>query len=446
MKIFRSLIIFLTALFSFHAYAMEILIDSEIERGVRKLIDPILKASGSDPKDVNVYILLDNNVNAFVAGGRNIFINTGTITLFNDPDVLKGIVAHELGHIAGGHLARNSEKIREITTQSMLTTLVGAAAMVGGAGDVGSAIVMGSAHTANRSFMSHSRTQESSADQAAMKFLHASHNSVRGLVILQEYFNNEQSSFADQINPYSITHPLSKERLGIAQTYLRQEKSGYGSTDEEKKIYSRLVAKLRGFIEPIKLLTARNEKNLDPFSRKYELAIAMYRQPNLRGSLEKLDELIKEEPKNAYLYQLKGQFLFEHGKIRESVLSYKKAIEYLPNDNILKAEYALALVNSADIEKDQAQKSKILKESIDILNAVAGENLKSPYIYRSLATAYGKLGDLSNSNLMLAEEAILYNNYSEAQKFASLAKKYAKNDTKMQLKIDDVIKTLRNKQ
>jgi predicted Zn-dependent protease len=440
----RLPVLFLTVFISFSATAVEILIDSEVEGGVRKFINPIFEAAGFDPQEIKVYIVLDNSVNAFVANGSNIFINTGLITLYNDPDVLKGVVAHELGHITGGHLARNSEKIQQLTIPTMATTLLGVAAAIGGSPEAGMALITGSSHTAARSYLSNSRSQESAADQAAIKFLHKSNNTAAGLVKAQEYFSKREANIVSQINPYSISHPLSRERLNIMNAALKKEGNKYKSTDEERKIYGRVVAKLRGFTEPIDSIFETNHKELDPFARKYELAIASYRKPDLTEALAKLDELIKKEKNNGYLYQLKGQFLFEHGKIFDSIESYKKSMQYLKNDYIVIAEYALALINAASLQEDPKVKEKTLKEAIPLLHMVTNSNIKNPYIYRNLAIAYGKLGDYGNSNLMLAEEAILYGKIPEAQNFVDKAKKHVQNDKKLQLRVDDTLKTLRN--
>ena len=151
---------------------------------VKKLATPIILAAGVNPEEINFYIVLDQDVNAFVYGGRNIFINTGLLTLFNDPDVLKGVIAHELGHITGGHIARREEQIKRLLPQFIFTNLLGVAAMLGGSGELGGAILSGSSHSLERSMLRHSRENESSADQAAFQYLQRSHNSNAGLLKL----------------------------------------------------------------------------------------------------------------------------------------------------------------------------------------------------------------------------------------------------------------------
>lgn len=424
------------------AASFAILTDTEIETGVRTLVNPIIKAAGMQPDDVKIYIMLEDDINAFVAGGKNIFIFAGLLRLFNDPDVIKGVVAHELGHITSGHLARNQEKIQEVMNQSMVTTLLGAAVMAVGGGPAGLAAILGGMHGAHRSFMSHSRTQESSSDQVAVRLLHATNNTVGGMVKFFDYLMRKQLSEEYQIFRYAMTHPLDKDRMNIIKLALKQEASGYGSTDSERKMYSRIVAKLDGFLASPEAVLKINQKNLDPFARNYEMAIALYRMSQLAQSTQKLDELIAIEPTNAYLHQLKGQFLFEHGKVLEAMHSYQQALKYLPNDPSLTAEYAVTIVNSLDLMTSKQSKEEALTKVINLLNAGASKDFKNPYVYRNLAIAYGKLGDLANSNLMLAEEALEYGRTDEARRFALQAQKYPAPNARVKLKIEDLLKAL----
>ena len=437
-SIFIWFIVF-SFLYSFQVQAEGIISDEEVETVVKKLATPIILAAGVNPEEINFYIVLDQDVNAFVYGGRNIFIDTGLLTLFNDPDVLKGVIAHELGHITGGHIARREEQIKRLLPQFIFTNLLGVAAMLGGSGELGGAILSGSSHSLERSMLRHSRENESSADQAAFQYLQRSHNSNAGLLKLLQYFQSEKRHF-DQLNPYASTHPIDRERISAVKLSVANSSNHYQSSDEEKKQYSMIVAKLRGFIEPIGNILKYNQKDLDPTARRYELAVALFRKPDLKAALVKINELILEEPKNPYFYELKGQMLFENGYIKEAASAYKVATELLPSSYLIKLEYAIALINET-FSKHNGDMQTALK----ILQYVAYKQPDSPWVYRNLAIAYGKLGDLVRSNLMLAEEAVLMQNYVEAKKFIYNAKKYARKDKKLLLKIEDLEKIIDEK-
>jgi predicted Zn-dependent protease len=427
----------------FHVSAVQI-IDSEVEDGIKKLITPIFEAAGVQPGDVNFYILLDENINAFVYKGRNIFISTELITSFNDPDVLKGVVAHELGHIHGGHLARRDEKIRELNRQSMIAMgLLGIGAVLSGnpAAIMGGAL--GHSHIFDRDFLAYSRSQEAAADQAAVKFLHKSDNSVIGILKLQEYFTKKEKQIYGEINPYSVTHPLSSNRLASLRIAYNQEPIGMRSSDEERKIYSRIVAKLRGFLKPVESNSIIYQGDLDSFARQYEDAISYHERNDEKSAIKTINKLIDQEPDNGYLYELKGQILFKAGDVMSALESYKKAVSYIKNP-ITKAEYAVALANSVDFYGNQEKREEVLEEVVVLLESVLASNMKNPYIYRILATAYGKLGDLGYTNLMLAEEALLQQKYEDANRFAKIAKKHSKNRTRLKIKIEDIMSEVRN--
>ena len=421
---------------SFKTQAAGIINDEEVETVINQMARPIFLAAGVNPEEIKFYIVLDQSVNAFVYGGRNIFINTGLITLFNDPDVLKGVIAHELGHITGGHIARREEQIKRLLPQFLFTNLLGVAAMLGGAGELGSAILSGSSHSLERSMLRHSRENESSADQAAFQYLQRSHNSNAGLLKLLQYFQTEKRHF-DQLNPYASTHSIDSERISAVKLSVANSSNQYQSSNEEKRQYAMIVAKLRGFIEPVDNIIKHDQKDLDPTARKYELAVALFRKPDLKAALAKMNELILEESKNPYFYELKGQMLFENGYVKESAIAYKTAAELLPSSYLIKLEYAVALINEPD-----SKNNGDMQAALNILQYVAYKQPNSLWVYRNLAIAYGKLGDLARSNLMLAEEAILLQNYTEAKKFIYNAKKHATKDKKLLLKIEDLQKII----
>ena len=443
-RFLRRIILISLFLLSHPAFSIVQVIDSETEDVVRELVTPILRAAGEDPTTVRFYVLLDESINAFVAGGRNIFINTGVITAFNDPDVLKGVVAHELGHMAGGHLARRDEKVRELQKQSIVAmSLLGVAALASGRPDALLGGLSGHSHLLTRDYLSYSRSQESAADQAAVRFLHESHNTLKGLIKLQEYIIQKNSQYLKERNPYASTHPLSPDRLSALQIELEEEPKGFRTSDKEKKDYARLVGKLRGFLKRIDHSGGAMQSDLDPFSRNYEKAIVLYEKHDAVAAMKVLNDLIRQEPENGYLYELKGQILFRAGAILESLEYYKKAIFYVQNP-LMKAEYAVALVNSIDFYDTQKKKQEVLNEVVSLLESVLAADLKNPYIYRMLATAYGKLGDLGYSNLMLAEEALMEHKYGEAKKFAELAEKDSKNRSRLKLKVDDIMREVKN--
>jgi predicted Zn-dependent protease len=420
--------------------------DSETFETITKLIAPLYEAANLPRKKRNLYILIDEEINAFVWQG-DLFINTGLITAFNDPDVLKGVVAHELGHMSSGHAIIRGSQINSLMNQSWITTLLGiSAAAIARSPEMGAALVLGSQHAAERRYMAYSREQETVADRLAVKYLHETGNTIAGLTKLLERFNSDEMYLGDRgISPYMLTHPLSRERLKLVREYSMLEKNNPAiqpSNQSEKERYARVVAKLRAFLDTDNYLSTAN-KDLSGFSKTYGDAIAFYRKSQFEKSFSLLDSLIAEHPKDGYLYELKGQFLFETGKMLPAVESYREAVSILGDRSSLKSDYALVLINSVSLYKERSKREAVLNEAIDILNKVLAQPYRrSPYIYRNLAIAYGTLGKIGYSNLMLAEEAILLGQNAEAKKFIAIAQNYSGKDTKLHLKIEDINKSL----
>ena len=420
---------------------VNLLYDSEVSSMINKVIAPICKAAGVTPS--TVYIIISKEINAFVTQGDELFINTGLITAFNDPDVLRGVVAHELGHLAGNHPLVRHKKVEEMLNQSFLTTLLGLSAMAMGNPALGMGVLLGGMHTSQSIYLRYSREQETVADRLAVKYLHASNFTIEGFVKLAEYFNSQELYLDSTVNPYMLTHPLTKERLKTIREYLWKEKDNpaiHAANKAEKEEYSRIVSKLLAFLEPDEYFK-RNKNDLSEFSQDYGNAIAYYRKAQFNKSFEILDKLVKLNTSNGYLYELKGQLLFDTGKALPAIDAYKKAISILGVQSSVSTDYAIVLVDASDFCKDR---KATLNEAITILNKASGfTHQKNPYIYRKLAVAYGKLGDLGYSNLMLAEEALLLNRKQEADRFLSVARNYVGNDHKLKLKIDDLTSSLK---
>jgi len=421
---------------------IELLNDSETTETINRIIAPLCEAAGIPSKKINLYIVIDKDINAFVMRGGDLFLNTGLITAFNDPDVLKGVVAHELSHLSSGHVLLRQTKIEDILHQSWVTTLLGISAAAAGSPDLGTALVLGGSHVAERRAMRYSREQETVADSLGMKYLHSVGNTAGGFIKLLEHFNSsELYSSSTYASPYMLTHPLSKERLKRVREAFLQEKDNLAirpSSAREKEAYARVVAKLRAFLET-KEYMADAKKDLTGFAKSYGDAIVFYRTAQFDKSFELLSSLIRQHKRDGYLYELKGQFLFETGQLLPAVEEYRKAISFLGDKSSSRGDYAIVLISASKLYKERSHQVAALNEAILVLNKVLDTPYqRNPYIYRNLAIAYGSLGKIGYSNLMLAEEALLLQRKEEAEDFLRIAKNYAGQDAKLKLKIEDI--------
>ena len=189
--------------------------DAEAEKFLRELATPIFKAANLDVQNIRIYIVNDNSLNAFVSGGQNVFLNTGLIRKYATPDALIGVIAHETGHIAAGHLARSSEAMEKANNAMLLSYLLGIGAAVAGSPAAGQAIIMGGSNTAERLFMKYTRGQEEAADQHAIAYLDKMSYPASGLITLLEFFETEMIGYKGQIDEYTLSHPVSKKRIEL---------------------------------------------------------------------------------------------------------------------------------------------------------------------------------------------------------------------------------------
>ena len=327
--LFRTIIV-LCCVFSYTAFApvygaqkndgLSIIRDTEIEETLKSWSEPVFKAAGLDPKNVHIILVKDDAVNAFVAGGANIFIYTGLINKTETPGELIGVIAHETGHIAGGHLIRSREAMERASYESIIGVLLGlGAAIAGGDPSAAQAGVMGGAQFAQRRYLAHSRVQESSADQAALTFLENAKINPTGVESFMQKMQSDMYVPESQQSEYVRTHPLMENRMQALQHRVGQ--SQYTDKDYPplwKPQHARMKAKLVGFIHPGQVPWVYSDRDAS-IPAQYARAIADYQSSKFDTALAKINKLIEQEPKNPYFLELKAQMLLEFGHIDEAV-------------------------------------------------------------------------------------------------------------------------------
>jgi predicted Zn-dependent protease len=415
--------------------APAIIRDSEIEDIIAEWTEPVLKAAGMNKDSVKIIIVQSPSLNAFVAGGANVFFYTGLIERTDNPGELIGVFAHELGHITGGHLIRSRDAMERASYESILGTVLGlGAAMATGNGAVASAIISGSSNIAQRNYLSHSRVNESSADQAALTFLKAAEMNPSGLASFLEKLESEELLPASQQSEYVRTHPLTSDRVDAV------ENGGKSSVfinkawpDRWIDQHARMKAKLVGFINPGSVPWAYSDSDISMPAR-YARAIAAYRQNNIEEALKLSEALIGSEPENPYFQELKGQMLVDFGRVGEAVPYYKRAVELKSDAPLIRIAYAHALMESKGS----------IAEAKDNLERALRDEPNSSRAYRLLATAYGREGREDIAKLYLAEEALLQRNYDYAKRQAEGALNTLPKGSREWLKAKDVLEFIAN--
>jgi len=383
--------------------------DAETEAVIADYAAPLFAAGGLDPKAVHVYLIQDDAINAFVAGGMNLFIYTGLLLKAESPNQISGVIAHETGHIMGGHLARAREAMRNATIQALVACILG----VGGAAASGEGGAAGlcqlGQQIAGRTLLSYSRTQESAADQAGLSLLQATGQSPRGTLEFLKILEKQEALQVGMQDPYLRSHPLSDDRIEAATFSLDHSPfADKADSPEEMARFNRVKAKLRGYTEAQRL---QNYYKADDHSleARYARVVAYhYRLGQPDKALALLDGLIAEHPDDPYFQELKGEILLQKGQAKAALPFYERAVTAVPDAALLRLGYGRAL--------SQTEDPALRKTAIAQLE----EAVRLEPRYRDgwywLAIAYGADGRLGQMALALAEEAAASNGPQAARR------------------------------
>lgn len=416
------------------ANAQTIIRDTEIEAYLSEWFAPIFQANNMQPNQVKIILVQSNDVNAFVAGGSNIFFYTGLIEKTENPGELIGVMAHELGHVSGGHLVRGRAAMETASYEALLGTIVGVGAAVasGDAGAVAAGSLAGSS-MAERRFLSKARTFESSADQAAITSMNKAGMNPKGLATFLEKLEGQELLATSQQSEYVRSHPLTRNRVASVEAAI--QKSDNLNKEFPAKWYdqhARMKAKLMGYINP-EQVTWNYDTTDKSIPALYARAVADYRQNNIDVALNGVDTLIAMEPSNPYFYELKGQMLVDFGRVPQSIAPYKKAISLMPESGLIRMAYGQALIESS------GDKAVQLQAAIETLKRAAQDEPRSTRVHRLLATAYGRLGNDTMARLHLAEEALLEGKSAYAKQQADMALKTLDPNSAAYLRAKDII-------
>ncbi|MGE3872438.1 MAG: M48 family metalloprotease [Parvibaculaceae bacterium] len=413
--------------------------DAEIESLMRLYTKPIFHAAGLNPESVHVYIINDPRINAFVAGGQRIFINTGLLTQAKTPNEVIGVLAHETGHIAGGHLARMQNEIDRKSTLAIIGMLLGAAAVAGGAAagegelaQAGGGIMMGAQGLTQRLVLSYARAMEASADQAAIKFLTATGQSGKGMLTLFQTLATQSLASLRDVSPYVMSHPMPLDRIRNLEVEAKASK--YFNTPDKPEIVMRhrlMQAKLVGFLQPSQTVFQRYPTSDTSLPGRYARAIAMFRSGDTRNAIPVIDSLIRDLPSDPYFHELKGQALLEGGQPAQAVAPLRQAIKMLPNSGLIRIMLAQALLGTETKANAQAA-------LIELRLARKTED-DTPSLYQFMAMAYGQLGDIPRADLATAEAAYFRGDRKLAEEKAKVAMKTLKRGSPDWLRANDIL-------
>ena len=418
-----------------------VLRDAETEQLLREYTRPILRAAGLEKHNIQMVIINQSVFNAFVADGRRIFVNYGAILQSETPNQIIGVMAHETGHLAGGHLAKMREQMAQAQTQMIIAMLLGAGAMVagarsggsnGGLTNAGAAMFSAQGELIRRNLLSYVRQQEENADKAGVKFLTATGQSARGMWETFKRFTDESLFAARGSDPYVQSHPMPSERVAALQELARSSPYWDKKDDPALQLRHDMVrAKISAFMERQDTVYRRYPMSNNSLPARYAHAIATYRHGDLRSALAQIDGLIQQQPNNPYFYEVRGQALLEGGKPQEAIAPLRKAVALSNNSPLIEMLLGQALVATGN--------NAYTDEAISILRAAVARESEAPIGYTQLAIAYGRKGDYAQADLASAQAAYLRGDSKTARDLASRAKTRFAIGTPGWVKADDIV-------
>jgi predicted Zn-dependent protease len=421
--------------------------DAETEALVRTYAKPIFNAANLGSQNIDIHIVNDRAFNAFVVDGHNMFIHAGALMASKTPNQIIGVIAHESGHITGGHLVRLRNQISKAKSTALMLQALALAAMVAGAaggsniGQIGTGTAYGGIDTARRMVLAYRRDEESSADQAAITFLNATKQSARGLLETLKFMNSKLVG-VQGINPYLQTHPLPQQRL--AQLRSLAEASPYYASKDPPELQFRhnlVKAKLYGFLNQPQTVFNRYPQSNRTLAANYARAIATYRQSGVQAAMPQLDALIAAKPDWPYFHEIKGQFLFESGNVTAAIPFLRQAVTLAPDEPLIRIMLAQALLETP-IPEDA-------DEAIANLRTALARETSSAMGYRQLAVAYARKGDaakgaarqsyLAQADLASAEAYFYEGQLKPAKELAKRAQASFADGTPNWLRADDIL-------
>jgi len=418
---------------------MSFIRDTEIENTIREYAAPLLRVAGLEDEAFHVHVVQSPVLNAFVARGQRLFLTTGLLRRTENADQLLGVIAHEIGHIAGGHLARMHGAMEQAGTAALVTQLLGVAvAVLTGQAGAAAAVGSGGQHVAERSLLSFSRGVEQAADQAGVNFLDGAGFSSRGMLEFLDILSGQDLLRSDRQDAYVQTHPLTRDRIVFVQHHVaKSPNSGRAAPERFAQLHRRMVAKLDAFIDPPVKTLQRYSEDDKSLEARYARAIALYRYADLDEANRLTDALIREHPKDPYFHELKGQMLFENGRFEPALAAYGEAVRLLPHAPLLRTSLAHVQL--------ETRRPELVDEALNHAKEALRVDPFVPMAWRLAGMAHDHKGEQGLAAWSLAEYNLLIGRSAQAAALAKRAMRLLKQGEPAWIRAQDILTHTENK-
>ncbi|MBZ8119216.1 M48 family metalloprotease [Roseovarius sp. LXJ103] len=386
------------------ARAVTLLRDPDIEYALKQLASPVLQAAGLSASRMNILVIDDRSLNAFVIDQDSIFIHSGLLLKMTSPQMLQAVLAHEAAHIANGHLVRRPINFRNARTAASLgLALAAIAGAATGNAQAAAGIAAGSQGTAQRLFFAHNRSEESSADNAAISYMVRAGIDPHGAVEVMDLFRGQEALSAARRDPYASTHPLSADRIRVLQRLAEPYKGRFTPSNTDLYWFARAKGKLSAFQRNPKWTLTRAGESGFADVRAMREAIAYHRQSDLRKSLAAMDRALAARPNDPFYHELRGQILMESRQFAPATAAYARAVNAAPRNALILGSYGRALLTQGDTAK-----------ALDVLERARSRDGRDMRVMRDLAAAHAKSGNAGLASVVTAERYALIGRLDDA--------------------------------
>ncbi|MEM6463324.1 MAG: M48 family metalloprotease [Pseudomonadota bacterium] len=414
--------------------------DAEIEGLLLDYARPILKAAGIDRRGIEIILVNNISFNAFI-DGRRIFINTGALLQAETPNEIIGVIAHESGHIAGGH----QQRLRDQIARSRAIAIVGALAGIGaaaagsamdisGAGAAGSGLFSAAPSVAQRALLSYRRSEEITADRSAVAYLNATGQSAKGMLTTFSRFSQQAALAGVRSNPYESTHPLPRERIALLEEIAK--KSPHFNKKDKPSLQRRhnmIRGKIAAYSGGAPAVGRVFRDNPQSAGARYGMAISQFLRGDTRRAMAGIDGLIAEDRNNPYLHEIKGEIYLAARQPAKAAAAFGTAIKLdRYNSSVIRSRRGFALVSTGEPSN--------MKAAIQDLRAAIAADPNNFSAYTYLSRAYAQSGDVANAELTQAEGYFRAGNVNEAKRFAVRAVKKLRRGTPSWQRANDIVR------
>ena len=410
-------VLFAIALPTQHALAQSILRDAETEALLNDMAEPLVEASGLAPGNVDMVLINDPSINAFVAGGQAVYMHSGLLDAADSALEVQGVIAHELGHITGGHIVRFNEGASAASNISILSLLLGVGAALAGAGDAAIGIMQAGQRAALGKFLAFNRVQESSADAAGAEYLSYAGISGRGSLDFFAKLRNQEFRYGysqDDESAFTRTHPLSGDRIATLRDSYQDDPAWDTPVDPDIQArFVRVKAKLFGYLSTPQQTLRKYPLSDTSVPARYARAYAYHKDALVDEALAEADGLLAIDPQDPYFLELKGQILLESGRPLEALPPLKQATELTYHQPLIATMYGHALIATDDASQ--------LGEAERVLRAALARDRLNPFAWYQLGVVYAAKGDQPRARLASAEQQVMTRRYPDAIRSAQVA-------------------------